>query len=280
MYKVSKKDIGEYYDHSQIFYSLFWSKDSLHYGIWDDSTKNLKEAISNSNKIVAKLLDVKKKDKILDAGCGVGGTSIYLAQKFDVEVHGITLSKTQLNIAKKKSNKLKVNHLLEFSKKDFTKTGFKKNKFSKIFGIESICHAEKKINFLIEAYRILEPGGRLVVADAFLKKSMLLSEDQEIYDNFLKGFAVPNLSTKDEFEKDLKIAGFQGIEFHDKTNSVEKSCKQISFLGKLLIPLYHFFKFFRIVPNLVLNNMYAVQTQKEMVDRDMVYYGIFVANKP
>ena len=54
----------------------------LHYGIWDYTTKTLAEAIINTNRQLAFLGKVSATDKVLDAGCGVGGSAIFLAKYF------------------------------------------------------------------------------------------------------------------------------------------------------------------------------------------------------
>jgi tocopherol O-methyltransferase len=83
----SKKDIERYYDLSEVHYRLHWNLDksrSLHYGYWDASTKNFHEALLNINKIIAQHAHISKDDVALDAGCGVGGSAIWMAKKQQV----------------------------------------------------------------------------------------------------------------------------------------------------------------------------------------------------
>ena len=146
--KITNQDIEKYYDENQVLYNLFWSQSALHYGFWNNNTKNLSEAILNTNQFVLDCLEITSNDSVLDAGCGIGGSSIFIAEKSGAQVTGITLSDIQLKKAKEKSDKSKASKLLNFSKQDFTDTNFKKGTFSKIFGIESICHAHNQIDFL------------------------------------------------------------------------------------------------------------------------------------
>ena len=160
----------DYYDHAQILYDLFWSKKALHYGFWNKDTKKLKEAIENANKFVAKLLKPKKDDKILDTGCGVGGSCLFFAKNFKSKVTGIGLSEVQLKKAKKYAKDENLDNLLNFKKMNFNNTDFKDKSFDKVFAIEGACYAENKYDFLKEMYRILKPNGKIVVVDGFLKK--------------------------------------------------------------------------------------------------------------
>jgi len=56
--KTTNKDIGEYYNKNQIWYNLFWSKNGLHYGFWEQNTKSLSDAIVNTNKFVSYCLEM------------------------------------------------------------------------------------------------------------------------------------------------------------------------------------------------------------------------------
>lgn len=73
-------------------FTLFWSRTALHYGLWYDNTRSLAEAVGNTNKFILEALHIDADDRVLDAGCGVGGTSIYIAEVTGATVHGITLS--------------------------------------------------------------------------------------------------------------------------------------------------------------------------------------------
>jgi cyclopropane fatty-acyl-phospholipid synthase-like methyltransferase len=159
----------------------------LHYGFWYEDTKSLPEAILNTNKFVVGALAVDSNDTILDAGCGVGGSCIHLAETIGARVEGITLSDVQLNIARRRASNSAAVRLLSFSRQDFCKTNFGKNTFSKVFGIESICYAQRKTDFLLEAYRIMKPGGRIAVVDLFLTKENLNAQEMKIYTKTIKG---------------------------------------------------------------------------------------------
>jgi cyclopropane fatty-acyl-phospholipid synthase-like methyltransferase len=258
---------------------LFWSKNGLHYGLWDKDTKNLTEAILNTNICVSKYLELNKNDIVLDAGCGTGNTSIFISESIGAKIYGITLSKTQIKIARKKSSKSKYSHLQEFYIMDFTKTRFKGEFFSKIYGIESICHACKKIDFLNEGFRVLKKGGKIAIIDAFLTRSNFNEKEKKIYEAFRNGYALSNLSTKDGFYCDLKKAGFKNIKFHDKSEMVKRSSDRIYRLGILAYPLTLILSGTKLIPKDLYRNILAAVNQKKLVDNKMVAYGIFVAEK-
>ena len=186
--------VAKYYDETLPYYKYTWSGSAhaLHYGFWDKNTKNVKEALLNENKFLTEIAKIRATDKILDAGCGVGGSTIWIAENVGANVVGITLSPKQLEKAQKLASKHNVNLKTEFKIDDFLKTSFSDNIFDIVWAIESVCHTENKIDFLAEAYRILKPGGRVIVADGFLMRDVLTIEEK-LYEDFLAGLALPNL---------------------------------------------------------------------------------------
>jgi len=103
---IREKDIVAYYDQCERDYKLLWHLDdqsALHYGYWKHDTRLLREALRNMNDLVLEHLAVHEGNRILDAGCGVGGTSLYTALKYKAEVFGITLSQNQITEAKVKT---------------------------------------------------------------------------------------------------------------------------------------------------------------------------------
>jgi tocopherol O-methyltransferase len=272
---VSNKDIERYFDRHQIIYTLFWSRRALHCGFWYKDTKNLAEAIVNTDKFVLEVLAIDSGDTVLDAGCGVGGTSMHIAETTGAKVDGLTLSEVQLKIAKKRASKSPAASRLNFSKQDFTKTNFKENTFSKVYGIESICYAHSKIDFLNEAYRVMIPGGRIAVVDLFLTKQKLTAEEMKIYTNTIEGCAVPNLSTIEHFRESLNQAGFKIVAFHNMSHEIKKSSHKLYYRA---LPS-HPFEVLRAWLHLGRVNFTPIY-QRAFFDKGIGIYGVFVADKP
>jgi len=72
------KEVANYYNSTQNHYINWWNLKkslSLHYGIWDDSTKSFAQSLANTNSVLLDLTDITSTDQVLDAGCGVGGAA-------------------------------------------------------------------------------------------------------------------------------------------------------------------------------------------------------------
>ncbi len=281
--KISNQDIENYYNQNQILYNIFYSKgtDGLHYGFWGENTKDHPESLRNTTRFVAKCLKINKNDKVLDAGCGIGGSSIYIAKKYGADVVGITLSDIQLKIARKKALKLGLDNKAKFLIQDFTKTSFNDGCFSKIFGVESICHSEKKIDFLNEAHRVLKKGGIITISDGFQIRPNLSEKENKIYQKWLKGWAVPNLATVDGFHNDLKKTGFRKIKYYDKFNEIKKTRDRIYRLGIFGYPLTWMLSKIGIFSKNMHDNTLSMLCQKKVFSdvNNIATYGVFIAEK-
>ena len=206
----SKKDISRYYDLSEVHYRLFWKLEkskSLHYGYWDSSTKNFYEALLNINKILAQYVNISKEDVVLDAGCGVGGSSIWLAKNIGCKVTGISLNEQQVKQANAFAQKEAVEHLVSFQQNDYTNTGFADESYDIVWAIESVCYVPDKLEFIKESFRLLKAGGRLIVAD-FFKKDGLRGKDAAEVKRWANGWAIEDYATKEDFEYQLNETGF------------------------------------------------------------------------
>jgi len=274
--RVNKK-IEEYYDDTQILYNIFWSK-ALHYGFWDKRTKKLSDAVENTNRFVSELLDLQENDYVLDAGCGVGGSSFFMAENFGVKIIGITLSSKQIKQARKDAEKLHLGNLVSFEIMDFNNTKFKDETFTKIFSIESACHACNKLDFLRETYRLLTTGGKIVIVDGFLTKKSLSEKEKEIYDKFLLGLKVDNLSLKDDFLNDLREVGFKNITFYDKTDEVMPSSRRMALYGYLFFPATFILSKLKLISKNIYEHTVACINQKKTF-YNFTLYGVFYAEK-
>lgn len=273
--------IADYYDQTQPFYRIFWHDDKsygIHYGFWDDNTKNLYEAQLNQNKFMVDALNITPGLKILDAGCGIGGSSLWLAKHFDVQVAGITLSKKQLEKAKKLAVQQGLQNRVEFEIQDYLHTNFPDNSLDVVWGEESVCYAENKKDFLQEAYRVLKPGGKIIVADGFLKREVKDSEKSN-YHNFLKGLVLPNIALIDNFNEQMKEVGYKNIIFWDKTEAAKPSSKIMYQRVLLFYPIAKILHALGLISDTLFNNSKAGIAQYKLVQQGVAGYGVFYGEK-
>ena len=100
--------------------------------------------------------------KVLDVGCGVGGTTRYIARALgpDSTVTGITLSPNQV----KRAEELAVEQdtpNAEFRVCDALKMDYPDNTFDVVWACESGEHMPDKGAYISEMTRVLKPGGKV-----------------------------------------------------------------------------------------------------------------------
>lgn len=243
----SENDISDYYQHTRVHYNRFWKiKEgrSLNYGFWEKDTKDLTEAFQNINNAIIENAEIEQNATVLDAGCGVGGASTYIAKKVSCKVVGITLNEQQCSDAKQNAKLQGIENACSFYIMNYCKTTFNDQTFDVVYGLESICHATEKKDFLQEAYRLLKPGGRLLVIDYFKEENLNKAQTSFLH-KWLHAWAIKDIDTVDSFCKKADEVGFKQVSKTLKTEKIRKSSWLIYFysiigtIPSLLYQLYN-----------------------------------------
>ena len=100
--------------------------------------------------------------RVLDVGCGIGGSSRILANYYGFNVTGITISPAQVKRAKELTpNECKCN----FKVMDALDLKFEEGSFDGVWSVEAGAHMNNKTKFADQMLRTLRPGGYLALAD-------------------------------------------------------------------------------------------------------------------
>lgn len=107
-----------------------------------------------------------RKGKILDVGCGFGGTAIVLARNFpDSEVTGIDLSEPLLQRAELAARSANLDKRVRFEKADVQQIPYAEDSFDVVLNLNMVHLVEDPIRMLNEIERVLTADGLLFVAD-------------------------------------------------------------------------------------------------------------------
>lgn len=279
----SVERVRQYYRNNQILYTLFWTERralSMNVGLWTPGTRTRVEALENQNALIAELLEPTPGDRLLEAGCGTGGSSIWLSQRFGSQVCGITLCERQAALAARYARARGVAGRVRFAAADFTCSAFCEQSFTGIFASESVCHAERKELFIAETYRLLRPGGRLVVIDAFLTGAPLGDRERHLLADWCEGWAVAGLVSVDAFDTALRAAGFVQVGFRDLTSHIVPSARRVFVWGAVGTPLFRALRAVGLASQSQVGHAVACLRLVSLVNRNVCRFGVFSARKP
>lgn len=264
---VNQVQVQRYYDGMTFFYRMFYSAAGMHYGIWHDGTRTLKEALFNHKRVMLTALQpLSRGDHLLDAGCGVGATSLYIGEHSDCNVTGITLSPVQAAVASRLAMRSGAGEI-KFVTGDYCSSGFADQSFSHILASESFCHAPDKPGVLREMARLLKPGGKLVIADFFLNEKMAEADSRghALYQAFTDGFMVPNVAAHRDVCEWINSAGFAIIQDQDISELVAPTARYIRRLGLVTLPFGYLLHWLRLAPAELLPHLKCCILQPEIM---------------
>ena len=164
-----ERDIREFYDASSKLWEDIWGE-HMHHGYYGKNGNYKLDRRQAQIELIEELLDWSNCDRsnppqnIIDVGCGIGGSTLYLAQKFDSQATGISLSPVQVSRAKERAKEADVDNRVKFEVANALEMPFADNTFDLVWSLESGEHMPDKAKFLAECYRVLQPGGRMIFA--------------------------------------------------------------------------------------------------------------------
>lgn len=281
---MTRDQVKRYYDDSVWDYLLFWTgweAPAMHYGYWDETVRSHNAALIRLNAVVAERLGLNPKMRVLDAGCGLGGTSFWLAQNVGCKVTGITISPRQVYKASEFSRKLALSEQVDFQVMDYMRTSFPDASFDAVVAIETICHLDDKTPFYKEMFRILKPGGRLLVADFVAKKEKYSPHEARNMHLFLSGWAVSETTwTLADHLQGLQKAGFVKLHYEDYTALTTRSARRIYLLSVPGYPLYLLLNKFGIMSEIRTQNARSCRYQWLTRESGLWGHAMIWAEKP
>lgn len=216
--------IQHFYDRSTALWLDTWGE-HMHHGYYGKDGKEQKDHIEAQADLALELLrwgGVEQADRILDAGCGVGGSARLLAQLFDAEVLGCTLSPVQADQGRKYNEAAGLEDKVEIRAQDMMSLSASDGPFNLIWSMESAEHIQEKQKMLDLFHQLLAPGGTLLMATWFHRPlpPALNDKEQQLLKGIYEYYHLPPMVSIPELEAMAGASGFVQVKTADWTDAV------------------------------------------------------------
>jgi tocopherol O-methyltransferase len=227
-----KDAIRSHYDQMAGLYRIFWG-DHLHHGLFLKGNESPAEAQLRMLDYCADLIRIPPGARVLDAGCGHGGTSWYLSKHFNCRVTGVTLSSQQAALARAAVSD-GGGHDVDFVIADLEECEFPASSFDVVWVMESSEHFFDRQAFFNKAARTLAPGGTLLVA------AWTGAPQHPLVQQVSARFLCPPLQESFEYCRQIEGAGmsvFSQRELTDQVSQTWEICRSRAQRSRLLLPM-------------------------------------------
>ncbi|MQL71376.1 hypothetical protein Taro_003694 [Colocasia esculenta] len=167
------KEIQEYYHDTT---SLTWEKmwgDHVHTGFYDpgvtapspaENRAALVRTVEEALRFAGISDDPEKRPKrIVDVGCGIGGSSFYLAKRYGAQCDGININPTQIERARARAAAEGLEDKVNFHLGDAMQQPFPDGHFDLVWCMDVIDHMTDREKFFRELVRVAAPGATIII---------------------------------------------------------------------------------------------------------------------
>lgn len=219
-HRTTSASIGleQYYSEAGPDYAAWSTEFNMHFGFYRRGMNpfDRERMLEQMNREVLAALHVGHlaAPRILDLGCGLGATLRSFARQLpQARLVGITRVPWQVEQANLRNTAAGVSGRVTVLQGDYQDTILPRRSYDAVYALESSCHAHgsDKRMLLAEAYRLLRPGGRLIVADGFLLRPPKPGIQERICRKLCECWVIEDLARIDRFTASLHELGFTNI---------------------------------------------------------------------
>ncbi|TYI89516.1 hypothetical protein E1A91_D03G061400v1 [Gossypium mustelinum] len=227
--RALQEGIAEFYDQSSGLWEDIWG-DHMHHGFYDPNSN-----VSGSDHPAAQIRMIeeslrfagitddpaKQPKTIVDVGCGIGGSSRYLARKFGAECQGITLSPVQAGRANVLAKDEGLADKVSFQVADALKQPFPDGQFDLVWCMESGEHMPDKAKFVNELARVAAPGGTIIIVtwchrDLGPSEEDLEPWEKKLLNRICNAYYLPEWCSTSNYVKLLQSLSLQAADWSER----------------------------------------------------------------
>lgn len=223
-----QRAMRHYDDLTDDFYMSTWNSKHIHFGLFREEDipeegtpfagpESLTRGLERMIEAVVAPAKIEERHRVVDAGCGVGGTSIYLAKTRGARVTGVNLNERQLEIARKRVSEAGLSdRQVDFRRGNCSeRLPFDSDSIDIVVNVESACHYSDRKQFLREVHRILKPGGQMAASDWLVDDDATAEQRERHIKPLCEHLALSSLESLTSYARLLRDTGFTVLECTD-----------------------------------------------------------------
>jgi len=272
--------IQHFYDRSTQLWLDVWGE-HMHHGYYGADGSERKEHRQAQIDLIEELLtwgEVHSAGRILDVGCGVGGSARYLARKFDAEVLGLTLSEVQAERAAAYNQQANLQDQVKIRAQDMMTLTETDGQFDLIWSLESAEHIADKRGLLELFYKMLKPGGKFLMVTWCHRDvpPTLNDEEKSVINNICELYHLPPMISPGDYEQIVQDLGFQNIKIADWSEAVRP------FWGAVIQSALSWRSLRGLIRSgwSTVRGAYAMRYMQQGFREEIIKYAVFQGTKP
>jgi tocopherol O-methyltransferase len=228
--------VAAHYDELDLFYRDVWGE-HVHHGYWPTGREADETAAEALVDLLAERLNLRSGQDVCDIGCGYGAAARHLAEAFDVNITGVTISAAQSRVANARLQAHPPSRgQVSVTVQDWLTNSFADAAFARAYAIESSEHMVDKQLFFTEASRVLAPNGLLGIFVWLACDTPRPWEIRHLLEPICSEGRLPSMGDESDYRRLADIAGLQMVSVEDLSTRVRRTwwiCAR-RLLGKIL----------------------------------------------
>jgi tocopherol O-methyltransferase len=266
-----KSKIVEHYEIVSQYYKSLWG-DHIHHGYWVHGNETKEQAQELLIEHLAGLAGIKPGSRLLDIGCGFGGSSLFLARTMGVSAVGITISPVQVRMANEAAAQQGLD--AHFNLMDAEEPHFDEC-FDVLWSVESISHYHNRSRFFGRALPYLKAGGTFALTDWFKRPGLSDRETRRFIRPIERSMFV-ELDTMNDYQNYLEASSCQIVH----REILNEHCARSWDVGLDIIKEKAFWKVAMLHGPDFVKNLRGFQAMRDGFASGSFVYGLFVAKQP
>jgi cyclopropane fatty-acyl-phospholipid synthase-like methyltransferase len=211
--------IARHYDNLDFFYRDIWGE-HIHHGLWVSGRESPREAAEQMSRRVLARLELAAGARVVDVGCGYGGTARMAAELYGAHVTGFTVSAAQKHYADRQTV---ARGSVEVRLQGWEDAVLAEGSCDAVVSLESIEHLPDRARFAGQARRVLRPGGRMVVSTWLVADALSPWSRRHLLEPIAREGRQAPLITAPALRRVLTAAGFADVQVEDLSAAVART---------------------------------------------------------